>query len=130
MLASRLSDLSRITPIAKVSDHSNLKILNPKQMLQRLPRALAQVKTGNTSENLLCRIRQIIYYLHRTKEVTKKVCNHVMNSIKLSNRMGTIFLNSEHSKTSNPHSLLLNLSDKINLKRNDKYVAIFYNGKI
>ena len=33
------------------SDHSNLKILSPKQMLQRLPIALAQVKTGNTSGN-------------------------------------------------------------------------------
>ena len=37
----------------KVSDNSNLKILTPKQMLQRLPIALAQVKAGNTSENLL-----------------------------------------------------------------------------
>ena len=37
----------------KVSDHSNLKILTPKQMLQRSPIALAQVKAGNTSENLL-----------------------------------------------------------------------------
>ena len=37
----------------KVSDHFNLKLLTPKQMLQRLPIALAQVKAGNTSENLL-----------------------------------------------------------------------------
>ena len=34
--------------------------------------------------------------------------------------MDTIFLNSENSKTSNPHKLLLNLLDKINLKRSDK----------
>ena len=39
--------------VAKVSNHSNLKILSPKQMLQRLPIALAQLKTGNTSESLL-----------------------------------------------------------------------------
>ena len=38
--------------------------------------------------------------------------------------MNTIFMNSENSKTSDPHSLLLNLLDKINLKRNDKYVAL------
>ena len=38
--------------------------------------------------------------------------------------MDTIFLNSENSKTSDPHRLLLNLSDKTNLKRNDKYVAL------
>ena len=40
-----------------------LKILTPKQMLQRLPTALAQVKPGNTSENLLNEIRKIIYSL-------------------------------------------------------------------
>ena len=47
-----------------------------------------------------------------------------MNSIKLWNRMYTIFMNSGNSKISHPHSLLLNLSDKINLKRKDKYVAL------
>ena len=40
-----------------------LKMLSPKQMLQRLPTALAQVKAGNTSENLLNEIRLIIYSL-------------------------------------------------------------------
>ena len=59
------------------------KILTPKQMLQRLPIALAQVKAGNTSEKLLNEIRQIIYCLYRTKKVTKKVHNNIMNSIKL-----------------------------------------------
>ena len=49
-----------------------LKILTPKQMLQRLPIALVQVKAGNTSENLLNEIRQTIYSLYQTKEITKK----------------------------------------------------------
>ena len=40
-------------------------------MLQRLPIALAQVKTGNTSENLLNEVRQIICSLYRAKEITK-----------------------------------------------------------
>ena len=40
-------------------------------MLQRLPIALAQAKTGNTSENLFSEIRQIIYFLYRAKEITK-----------------------------------------------------------
>ena len=52
-------------------------------MLQRIPIALAQIKAGNTSENLLNEIRQIIYSLYRTKEITKKVYNNIMNSIKL-----------------------------------------------
>ena len=37
-----------------------LKILTPKQMLQRLPIAIAQVKAGNTSKSLLNEIKQII----------------------------------------------------------------------
>ena len=41
-------------------------------MLQRLPIALAQVKSGITSENLLNEIRQIIYFLYQAKEITKK----------------------------------------------------------
>ena len=52
-------------------------------MLQRLPIALARVKAGNTFENLLNEIRQITYSLYREKEVTKKVYNNTMNSIKL-----------------------------------------------
>ena len=86
-------------------------------MLQRLPIALAQVKAGNTSENLLNEIRQIIYSLHRENEVTKKVYNNIINSIKLQNKMDSIFMNSENSKTTDPHRLLLNLTGKINLKR-------------
>ena len=50
-----------------------LKVLTPKQMLQRLPIALAQVKAGNNSENLLNEIRQIGYSLYQTKQITKKV---------------------------------------------------------
>ena len=58
-------------------------MLSPKQMLQRLPRALAQVKASNTSENLLNEVRQITYNLYQEKEVTKKVYNNMINSIKL-----------------------------------------------
>ena len=47
-----------------------------------------------------------------------------MNSIRLSNRMDTIFINSRNSKTSEPRRLLINLSNKVNLKRKDKYVAL------
>ena len=67
----------------KVWDHSNLKVLTPKQMLQRLPIAFAQVKAGNTSENLLKQIIQIIYSLYRPKEITKNVYNNIINSIKV-----------------------------------------------
>ena len=93
-------------------------------MLQSLPIAFAQIKTTNTSENLLNEVHQIIYSLYREIEVTKKVYNNIMNLIKLKNTMNTLFIYSRNSKTSNPHRLLLNLPDKINLKRNGKYVAL------
>ena len=48
-------------------------MLNSKHMLQRWPLALAQVKAGNDSENLLSEIRQIVYSLYQSKEITKKV---------------------------------------------------------
>ena len=51
-------------------------------MLQRLI-ALAQVKAGYISENLLNEIRQIIYSLDQAKEITEKVYNNIMNSIML-----------------------------------------------
>ena len=38
--------------------------------------------------------------------------------------MDTIFMNCQRSKTSEPHRLLLNLLDKLNLKRSDRYVAL------
>ena len=63
------------------TDNSKLKILTPKQMLQRLPIALAQVKAGHNSQNLLNEIRQIIYSLYQSKEITKKVCNNLMKSL-------------------------------------------------
>ena len=63
------------------TNNSKLKILTPKQMLQRLPIALAQVKAGSNSENLLNEIRQIIYSLYQSKEITKKVYNNLMKSL-------------------------------------------------
>ena len=56
----------------KATKGTGLKILTPKQMLQRLPIALAQVKAGNNSENLLNEIRQIVYSLYQSKEIAKK----------------------------------------------------------
>ena len=80
-------------------------------MLKTLSIALSQVKAGNTSENLLNEIRQIIYSLYRPKKVTKKVYNNIMNSINL-DKMDNVFMNCGNSKTPDPHRLLLNLSDK------------------
>ena len=43
---------------------TRFKMLTPKQMLQRLSIALAQVKSGNNSESLLNEVKQIVYSLY------------------------------------------------------------------
>ena len=55
-----------------------LKILSPKQMLQRLPIPLAQV---NNSESLLNEIRQVVYSLYQSKQITKKLYNNMIKPI-------------------------------------------------
>ena len=50
-------------------------------MFQRLPTALAQVKAANNSQSLLNEIRQIVYSLYQSKEITKKVYNNIIKSI-------------------------------------------------
>ena len=62
---------------------TGLKILTPKQMLQRLPIALVQVKAGNNSEILLNEIRQIVYSLYQSKQITKKGYNKIIKSINI-----------------------------------------------
>ena len=55
---------------AREQEGTGLKILTPNQMLKRLPIAFAQVKAGNNQESLLNEIRQIVYSLYRSKEIT------------------------------------------------------------
>ena len=82
-----LNDNSRIRSEAIYKSKQNetegkgLKILTPKQMLQRLPITLAQVKAGNNSESLLNETRQIVYSLYQSKQINKKVYNNIIKSI-------------------------------------------------
>ena len=66
---------------ARATKGTELKILTPRQMLQRLPIALAQVKAVNNSENLLNEIKQIVYSLYKSKQITKGVYNHIIEFI-------------------------------------------------
>ena len=52
-------------------------------MLQRLPIILAQEKSGSNSENSLNEIRQIVYSLYHSKEITEKVYNNIIKSIQI-----------------------------------------------
>ena len=106
---------SGIFPKPGESQEGNgFKILTPNEMLKKIPIALPQVKAGNNSEYLLNEIRQIIYSLYRSKEITKKVYNKIIKSIKVktyfrlgflndNTKIDTISMNSENSKTSEYH---------------------------
>ena len=65
---------------ARAIKETGLKILSLKQMLQRLPIALAQIKASNNSESLLNETRQIVYSLYQSKQITK-VYNNIIKSI-------------------------------------------------
>ena len=58
-----------------------LKILTPNQMLSRLPISLAQLKSGNNSEKLKNRIRQLLYSLCRSKKLTKQLDKSLIDII-------------------------------------------------
>ena len=81
-----------------------LKIFTPRQMFQRLAMALTQIKPDNNLGNLLNEIKQIIYLLYQYKKIIKE--------------------NSENSKSSEPHVLILNLTEKIYLQRGQKSIAL------
>ena len=55
-----------------------LKILTPNQMLSRLPITLAQLKAGNNSEKLKYEIRQLLYSLYRSTNMTKQEYNNLI----------------------------------------------------
>ena len=58
-----------------------INILTPNQMLNRLPIALAQLQAGNNSNKLKNEIRQLLYSLYRSKNMTKQAYNNLMNCI-------------------------------------------------
>ena len=60
---------------------TGLKIMTPNQLLTRLPILLAPKKAGKISQKLNNEIRQITYSLYSSKSLSKKVYNHLMNSI-------------------------------------------------
>ena len=66
---------------AEEQGETGRKILTPKQILQRLSIALAQVKASNNSKSLLNEIKQTVYSLYQSKQITKKVYNQIVESI-------------------------------------------------
>ena len=93
----------------QIQEGKGLKLLTLEQMLSRLPITLAQLKAGNTLENLKHEIKQLLYFLDRSKYYLK---------------METIFMNTENSKTNKSHIFRLTLADKLNLKDPNENVAL------
>ena len=58
-----------------------IKMLTPNQMLNRLPIALAQLKAGNNSNKLKNKIRQLLYSLYRSKNITEQVYKRLIGII-------------------------------------------------
>ena len=58
-----------------------LKILAPDQMLSRLPIPLAQLKAENKSEKLKNEIRELLYSVYRSNELTKTIYNNLIITI-------------------------------------------------
>ena len=58
-----------------------LKILTPDQVLSRLPTSLAQLKAGNNSQKLKNEIRQLLYSLYRSKNLTKQLYKSLVGII-------------------------------------------------
>ena len=75
------------------------------------------VKTGNASDRLLKEVKQIFWFNVSSEKIAKNIYNTIIKSIKKKK-------NSESSNTSHPHSLLLNLTDIIDLQRGEKGIAL------
>ena len=75
--------VKKILEINKINQQKGqgIKILTPNQMLNRLPIALAQLQAGNNSNKLKNEIRQLLYSLYRSKNMTKQVYNNLIKYI-------------------------------------------------
>ena len=78
---SVLETISKLGDKEESEIGEGLKIMTPKQVITRLPILLAQKQGGNNSQKLNNEIRQIIYSLYRSKNLSKTVYNHLINSI-------------------------------------------------
>ena len=99
-----------LDPLWGPAQWQGVKVLPPKQVLQRLPILLAQVQAGNTSRNPLNEIREVVYSLHETKQISKKVYNNLLK-----------FTQKDLWCT---QALRHNFTDKIDLQRGYKRVAL------
>ena len=85
--------IDKITKIVKkiykfnrrIQKGQGIKIITPNQMLSRLPITLAQLKAGNNSEKLKNEIRQLLYSLYRSKNMTQQLHNNLIKHMLIKN---------------------------------------------
>ena len=85
--------IDKITKIVKkiykfnrrIQKGQGIKIITPNQMLSRLPITLAQLKAGNNSEKLKNEIRQLLYSLYRSKNMTQQLRNNLIKHMLVKN---------------------------------------------
>ena len=78
---SVIETISRFSDKEETEIGKGFKIMTPRQMITRLPILLAQKQAGNNSQKLNNEIRQLIYSLHRSKNLSKTIYNHLISSI-------------------------------------------------
>ena len=76
-----MSELEDEKSAAERQQGQGLKILTPEQMITRLPILLAELRVGNNSNKLKSEIRQIIYSLYRSKNLSKTIYNSLISAI-------------------------------------------------
>ena len=96
-----------------------IKILTPNQMLNRLPIALAQLNAGNNSDKLKNEIRQLLYSLYRSKNMTNQVHNNLMNYIWIKNNKKQKIRNK--TTINENDNVNENDNDNDNVNENDKW---------
>ena len=90
-------------------------------MLSKLPISLAQLKAGNNSEKLKNELDNYCIFCTDQKKTYKKCLQYIDQRYL---KIETIFMNTENSKTSEPHRFKLDLPDKLNLKNLNKNMAL------
>ena len=76
-IVKKILDFNKI----EQQEGQGIKILTPNQMLNRLPIALAQLQAGNNSNKLKNEIRQVLYSLYRSKNMTEQVYKSLIGII-------------------------------------------------
>ena len=84
LIGDRMNDMPTLESEKDAAERQRgqiLKILAPQQMITRLPNLLDQLKAGNNSQEFKNEIRQLLYHLYRSENLSKTKCNSLISTI-------------------------------------------------